>query len=126
MTKLSYYRVRSAMLFSILVSNGIGVAVVLFLTQRSISVLSPEVLRLTDKINQFFLPASFILPWVFIRLYERPVRVYLKKYFEKKPLPDEMILKARQKLLNEPFFLISLAFGVWMAAAAGRPTRFCS
>jgi len=124
MTKLTYYRVANAMLFSTLISNGIGVAVVQFLIQRSASALSPEILRLSDDINQFFLPASFILPFVLIRLYERPVRVYLKRYFEKKPLSDEMILKARQKLLNEPFFLISLSFCIWMAAAVIYPGLF--
>jgi phosphoserine phosphatase RsbU/P len=112
------------MLFSTLISNGIGVAVVQFLTQRSASALSPEILRLADDINHFFLPASFILPFVLIRLYERPVRVYLKRYFEKKPLSDEIILRARQKLLNEPFFLISLSFCVWMAAAMIYPGLF--
>jgi len=121
MTKLRYYRVTNAMLFSILISNGIGVAVVQFLTQRSASALSPAILRLVEDINHFFLPASFILPYVVIRLYERPIRVYLKKYFEKKPLSDDIILKARQRLLNEPFFLISLSFCVWMAAAAIYP-----
>ena len=139
MTKLSYYRVKNTMLFSILISNGIGVAVVQFLTQWSVSALSPEIMRLVEDINRFFLPASFILPFVVILLYERPVRVYLKRYFEKKPLSDEIVLKARQRLLNEPFFLIGLSFCVWMAAAviypgcfgltvpvAGRPNRFFS
>lgn len=124
MTKLRYYRVTNAMLFSILISNGIGVAVVQFLTQRSASALSPAILRLVEDINHFFLPASFILPYVVIRLYERPIRVYLKKYFEKKPLSDDIILKARQRLLNEPFFLISLSFCVWMAAAVIYPGIF--
>jgi phosphoserine phosphatase RsbU/P len=124
MTKLSYFRVTNTMLFSTLLSNGIGVAVVQFLIQRSASKLSPEILRLANDINQFFLPASFILPYVVIRLYERPIRVYLKKYFEKTPLSDEIILKARQRLLNEPFFLISLSFCVWMAAAVIYPGLF--
>lgn len=112
------------MLFSSLVSNGIGVAVVQFLTQRSASALSPEILRLTEDINQFFLPASFILPVALILLYERPVRVYLKGYFEKKPLSDETFLTARQRLLNEPFFMISLSFCVWMTAAVVYPGLF--
>jgi sigma-B regulation protein RsbU (phosphoserine phosphatase) len=124
MTKLRYYRVTNAMLFSILISNGIGVAVVQFITQRSASAPSPAILRLVEDINHFFLPASFILPYFMIRLYERPIRAYLKKYFEKKPLSDDIILRARQRLLNEPFFLISLSFCVWMAAAVIYPGLF--
>jgi hypothetical protein len=80
MTKLRYYRVTNAMLFSILISNGIGVAVVQFITQRSASAPSPAILRLVEDINHFFLPASFILPYFMIRIYERPIRAYLKKY----------------------------------------------
>jgi phosphoserine phosphatase RsbU/P len=111
----------NTMLFSTLISNGIGVAVVQFLIHWSVSALSPEMMRLVDAINRIFLPAAFILPWVVILLYERPVRVYLKGYFEKKPLSDEIILKARRRLLNEPFFLIGLSFCVWMAAAVIYP-----
>ncbi len=124
MTRLGYYRVTNAMLLASLISNGIGVAVIQFLTQQSASALAPEILRLTDGINQFFLPASFLLPFVLIRRYERPIRAYLKGYFEKKPLSDAIILKARQKLLNEPFFLIGLSFCVWMAAAVIYPGLF--
>ena len=124
MTKIGYFRVRNAMLFSTFIANAVGVAVVEFLTYHSALALSPEILRLAGDINRFFLPASFILPFIFIRLYERPVRVCLKGYFEKKPLSDEIILRARQKLLNEPFFLISLSFCVWMAAAVIYPALY--
>ena len=68
------------MLFSSLISNGIGVVVIQFLTQRSASMLSPEILRLAKDTNQCFLPASFILPFVLILLDERPIRVYLKNH----------------------------------------------
>jgi hypothetical protein len=58
MSRLTYYRVKNAMLFSSLVSNGIGVAVVQFLTQRSASALSPEILRLLKTLT-IFLPLSY-------------------------------------------------------------------
>ncbi|UCF92113.1 MAG: SpoIIE family protein phosphatase [Desulfobacterales bacterium] len=124
MTKFTYYYVKNAMLFSSFISNFVGVVVVLFLTQRSASQVSPDILRLTHDINLVFLPASFILPLALILLYERPVRAYLKRYFAKQPLSDEIILKARQKLLNEPFFLIGLALSIWLAAAVVFPVMF--
>jgi len=117
MTRLTYYRVKNAMLFSILVSNAIGVAVVLFFTQRSATMLSPDIVQLVDQIDKFFLPASFLLPLALIRIYERPIRAYLKGRYGQKPLSEARVLEARQRLLNEPFFLIGLSFCMWLAAA---------
>ena len=91
MTKPNYYRVKNAMLFACLIANGIGVGVVQFLPQRSAAALTPEILRLADDINWFFLPASFMLPWILILLYEKPIRTCLKRDFEKKPLSDEIL-----------------------------------
>jgi sigma-B regulation protein RsbU (phosphoserine phosphatase) len=105
------------MLFSTLISNVIGVAVVIFLTQQSADMLPSEILRLTYRIDRIFMPASFIVPFALILLYERPIRDYLRRNYQKKPLSEELILEARRKLLNEPFFLIGLAFCIWIAAA---------
>ncbi len=117
MSKSAYYRVKNSMLFSTLISNVVGVAVILFLTQQSADMLPSEILRLTYRIDRFFMPASFIVPFALILRYERPIRDYLKRNYQKKPLSEELILEARRKLLNEPFFLIGLAFCIWIAAA---------
>jgi len=64
-----------------------------------------------------FVPCSFMLPLVLTVLYERPIRRYLNiKYQETGILPEPEI-KVRQRLLNEPFFLISLDFAIWTTAA---------
>jgi len=60
MTTSRYYRVTNSMLFSILISNGIGVAVVHFLTQRSASAISPAILRLVEDINHMAAPLKFV------------------------------------------------------------------
>ena len=117
MSKFAYYRVKYSMLFATLVSNAIGVAVVIFLTRQSADMLPSEILRLTYRIDRFFMPASFIVPFTLILFYERPIRDYLKRNYKKKPLSKELILEARRRLLNEPFFLIGLAFCIWIAAA---------
>jgi sigma-B regulation protein RsbU (phosphoserine phosphatase) len=124
MTRLSYYRAKNIMLISTLVSNLIGVAVVRYFTELSSSLLLPDILRLADQIDKFFLPVSFILPIVLILLYERPIRAYFERRYKQKPLPAALIFKARQRLLNEPFFLIGLSFCMWMAAAAIYPGMF--
>ncbi len=117
MSRLDYYRAKNSMLFSTLVSNVVGVAVVIFLTQQSADMLPSEILRLTNRIDHFFMPASFIIPFVLILLYERPIRGYLKRSYQKQPLSDDLVREARRRLLNEPFFLIGLSFCIWMTAA---------
>ncbi len=118
MTRLNYYRAKNIMLISTLVSNLIGVAIVRYFTEISGSLLLPKIFHLADKIDKFFLPVSFILPIVLILLYESPIRAYFERCHKQKPLPADLIFKARQRLLNEPFFLIGLSFCMWMAAAA--------
>jgi hypothetical protein len=118
MTRLTYYRVKNAMLFSILVSNLIGVAIVRYFTHRSTFLLSPDIVRLAGQIEKFFLPAAFLLPMALILVYERPIRAYFSGRREQKPLPAALVFRARQRLLNEPFFLIGLSFCMWVAAAA--------
>jgi len=118
MTRLTYYRVKNAMLVSTLVSNLIGVAIVRYFTQRSTLLLSPDIVRLAGQIEKFFVPASFLLPMALILVYERPIRAYFSGRREQKPLPAALVFRARQRLLNEPFFLIGLSFCMWVAAAA--------
>jgi len=117
MSRFEYYRAKNSMLISALVSNLVGVAVVIFLTQQSADMLPFEILRLTHRIDRFFMPASFIVPFVLILLYERPIRGYLKRSYQKRPLPENLVRKARRRLLNEPFYLIGLSFCIWMMAA---------
>jgi sigma-B regulation protein RsbU (phosphoserine phosphatase) len=105
------------MLISTLVSNVVGVAVVIFLTQQSADMLPSEILRLTNRIDRFFMPASFMVPFALILLYERPIRGYLKRSYQQRPLSEELVRKARRRLLNEPFFLIGLSFCIWITAA---------
>jgi sigma-B regulation protein RsbU (phosphoserine phosphatase) len=117
MSRFVYLRVKNSFLFSALISNAIGVAVILFLTQQSAYMLPSEILRMTHRIDRFFMPVSFIVPFVLILLYERPIRDYLKRSYQKQPLSEDLVREARRKLLNEPFFLIGLSFCIWMAAA---------
>jgi len=124
MTRLSYYRAKNVMLIATLVSNLIGVAIVRYFTELPSSLLLPDILRLADQIDKFFLPVSFILPIVLILVYERPIRAYFESHYKQKPVPAELIFKARQRLLNEPFFLIGLSFCMWIAAAAIYPGMF--
>jgi sigma-B regulation protein RsbU (phosphoserine phosphatase) len=112
-----YYRIKNAIIFSILISNLIGVAVTQYFTQQYAFLSLPDIVRLGTQIDKCFLPASLLISVALILIYERPIRSYLKAHFKRKALPADRVLIARQRLLNEPFFLIGLSFCMWLAAA---------
>jgi adenylate cyclase len=104
------------MLLANLISNAIGVGVVMFLS-RTVSQPTPEVSDLALRINQIFIPCSFLLPWVLTLLYEKPIRSYLRNTSLQRPVNEKEKSDALRRLLNEPFFLIVLDMGIWLAAA---------
>ena len=117
MTKFTVFHLKNEMLFANFISNVIGVSIVLFLTHGSTSAESLEIAQFFRSISMIFVPCSFMLPLVLTVLYERPIRRYLNiKYQETGILPEPEI-KVRQRLLNEPFFLISLDLAIWTTAA---------
>ena len=117
MTRMIYYRVKNAMIFSILISNLIGVAIAQYFTQRYAFLSLPDLVRIDAQIGKYFLSASLLMSVALILIYERPIRSYLKAHSKRTALPADLVLIARQRLLNEPFFLIGLSFCMWLAAA---------
>jgi len=105
------------MLFANLICNVIGVSVVLFLTHGASPWLPLEIAQFSRRIDMVFLPCAFMLPLVLTVLYERPIRRYLNIRYGETGIPPEPEIKVRRRLLNEPFFLISLDFAIWAAAA---------
>jgi sigma-B regulation protein RsbU (phosphoserine phosphatase) len=117
MTRLTYFRLKNAMIFSILISNLIGVAIAQYFTQRSAFPHLPDIVRLGAQIETYFLPVSILVSMALILIYERPIRAYLKDRYERKAMPAARVFKARQRLLNEAFFLIGISFCMWLTAA---------
>jgi len=117
MDKFNLFRLKNAMLFSNLVANIIGVSIVMFLSYRTGFQHPPEVMQLADRVSPIFLPLSFVVPICLNIIYELPIRRYLNKRYLKQPVDDREISNVRRRLLNEPFFLIAVAFGMWLTAA---------
>jgi adenylate cyclase len=123
MTRFKIFRIKNGMLFANFISNLIGVSIVRFFTARTPVV--PEIERISERVDLFFMPLSFLLPFGLVLLYERPIRRYAQNRFASQAVPGEhQTAKARQRLLNEPFFMISLNFGTWMVAALVYCTAF--
>jgi adenylate cyclase len=116
MNRWGLIRAKNAMLLANIASNAVGVCVVLFLSE-TIGSPSSEITELTLRINRFFVPCSFLLPVVLTLLYEKPIRSYLRNVSHQKRVTEKETMEARRRLLNEPFFLIALDMGIWLAAA---------
>ena len=121
MTKTACFRAKNAMLLANIISNTFGVAAVLFLARGIGQRYTPDLLELAGRITLVFVPLAFIVPMIIAVVYEKSFREYLNRLRDHQPLTEEMLLRARQKLLNEPFFLIALDFIIWLMAAISTP-----
>jgi len=115
MKRTKLIRLRNAMLLANGISNVIGVSVILFLNFTSAQ-RPPEIRELALRIDFIFIPLSFLLAFAVTVLYERPIRLYLKMAFQGETAPDSLTVLARHRLLNEPFFLISVDLAIWLSA----------
>jgi adenylate cyclase len=124
MRKVELLRLKNGMLFANLMSNVIGVSVVMFLSHIAHSTFPQEIQQLAYFIDLIFVPCAFAVPFLLTILYERPIRHYLELTYHNVPIPQDSTVKVHGRLLNEPFFLIVVDLGVWLLAAALYPFLF--
>ena len=117
MTKFAVFRLKNEMLIINYIANSIGAGVAIFLTYRSAFFGAQDAFRFANRIVWMFEPLWLVLMFSLILTYERPIRFFLNATFRQQPIPLEISIKARQRLLNEPFFLIALDLGVWIMVA---------
>ena len=117
MTKMKLLWLKNALLSRNIVSNAVGILVIILTLRRAGDLISPEIFRLSAHVNMFFLPLALIIPIAVTVVYERPIRRYLEKQYRNESLSTEATLLARRRLLNEPLFLIVMDFIVWLTAA---------
>jgi len=123
MTRFGYFHLKNRMLFANILSNAIGVAVVIFLLrQTAISSVLPEAYDVIRVVHMIFLPFAFIMPIILVIWYERPIRNCLNKERMKQDISPDDRIRARRRLLNEPFALIALDFGIWLLSGIVYPT----
>ena len=114
MTKLRTLFLANAMIIANCVANICAVFAINSLMETSMISASPETLSFTEKFSPFYSLSAFVFAVAVLVLYELPIRQCLKKIHQQKtPSPDQLE-KARRKLLNEPYFAISLTFFTWI------------
>ena len=124
MSRFKLFRLKNQMFFFNLIAISIGVSIIFILSYRSISPPTPEIERLTFRLALFFEPLAFMFIVAATLLFEHPIRRYLNFMGRKEAIPREIAIKARQRLLNEPFFMIAIDFLLWLAAAAVYPISY--
>ena len=123
MTRLDSFKLKNIMLFANVISNAIGAGVVLFLIRHGeFSTALPEAYKAMRLIRTVFLPLAFLLPIILVIRYERPIRACLNRERIGQEASGEALIQARRRLLNEPFFMIAVDFGIWLIAGIVFPT----
>ena len=115
MKKLTLFHLKNEML----VANGIANFIGVFLATALIHKAEPFPNEFFDNpiiywTDALFSPFAFSFVFVMTLLYEKPIRHYLNSLFRRTSIPQDLKLKARQRLLNEPFALIALDFSIWV------------
>jgi sigma-B regulation protein RsbU (phosphoserine phosphatase) len=100
------------------------VIIVQFLVFRAEGPVSQLTAGVSNSVDAYFLPLSFLFGVVFTLLYERPIRQLLDAMSVGRPMPPSLWLKARRRLLNEPFCMIGLNLFLWISAASIYPVAF--
>jgi sigma-B regulation protein RsbU (phosphoserine phosphatase) len=119
MTKTKLFILKNVMLFAVFLANFIGVFFVMLLTRTTRDPLLNIILQNSAMgfIDDIFNPFTFLFITVMTWRYERPIRAYLTAKYNSAPISPDLEIKARRKVLNEPFVLIALSFSMWLVSA---------
>ena len=116
MTKIKLIYLKNQMLVANSIANFLGVLLVNMLMSRIQETSATEILKIpiAHWTHTLFSPFAFSFVGVMTLLYEKPIRHYLNALFRCTSIPQDLKLKARRRLLNEPFVLIALDFSIWI------------
>jgi len=119
MTKSKLRHLKNEMLIANFLANFIGVFVVNALIYSGESFTGKKIWQhaVPFWIDTLFTPFAFAFVLLMTLLYERPIRRYLNAVYNRTPMPAELETNARQRLLNEPFVLITYDFSMWLLSA---------
>ena len=112
-----YLILQNTMIVRNFIANIIGVNIVDIVCMYSITPLPDEMLVFVKGLDRWFEPIAFLLVATIILLYEMPIRKHLKQLRLKQSIPPDKAITASRRLLNEPFFLISINVAIWLIAS---------
>ena len=118
MTKFNLFHLKNEMIFANAFANLFSVEFVHKLMFKA-EPLPAEIweIPVVDVMDTIYAPLAFLFVLVMTLLYERSIRLYLNAKFKRSEVSAELENRARQKVLNEPFFLMALDLSMWVLAA---------
>jgi sigma-B regulation protein RsbU (phosphoserine phosphatase) len=119
MNKIKLILLKNQMIAGNILANFIGVLLFNTLMVKIQEASARDILEypISYWINLLFSPFVFCFVTGMTLIYEKPIRRYLNALFRNTSISQTLELKARQRLLNEPFVLIALDFSMWLFAA---------
>jgi len=119
--KPNLFRLKNQMLVHNVFANLIGISIYFLLSRRSLAPPGKIFEHLPLPIVILFEVSLWSLGIMATIRYEQPIRRFLNINYRDKSLQDRIEVKARQRLLNEPFFLITIDLLMWFTAAVFYP-----
>jgi sigma-B regulation protein RsbU (phosphoserine phosphatase) len=126
MTKFQLWHLKNEMMGANFLANLVGVALTKYLLFRTEGPIPEEFVQnpVFSFVDTAFAPFAFAFVGTMTLLYERPIRSYLTAKFANQSVSNPLEHTARQRLLNEPFVLISLSFSMWLLSAIIYPVMY--
>jgi len=122
MNKIKLFRIKNLMLGANGLANFIGAVFVNELLSNVTEYMLPiYIASAVQKFHIVFTTIAFSFAIIFTLLYERPIRQYLNTLSKHTAMPEECVTRAQRRLLNEPFVLLAMDLGIWLAAAIVYP-----
>jgi len=123
MTRWKLFHLKNEMLVANFLANIIGVFGVNAMMFMTSGMPSKKIWEhpVPYWIDALFTPFAFGFVCVMTLIYEKPIRRCLNSLFHKESISPDLKQLARQRLLNEPFILITLDFSMWLLSSIVYP-----
>ncbi len=126
MTRFRLWQLKNEMMAANFLANLIGVGLIELFLLRTEGSIPAEFLQhpVANLVDYLFYFIAFTFIPITTLIYERPIREYLNAEFNKVSVSSATEHTARQRLLNEPFVLMSLSFSMWLLSAIVYPILY--
>ncbi len=116
MTKLQRWHIKNEMMGANFLANFCGVTLTKLMLFKTEGVIPEQFINnpVFNFVDTIFAPVAFTFVVMMTFLYEKPIRAYLDAKFNNQSISASLERIARQRLLNEPFVLMSLSFSMWV------------
>ncbi len=126
MTRFKLFHLKNDMLVANFLANFIGVVLTNLFLLNTEGPMPDELFKnpVFKLVDTAFTPVAFCFVVIMTVIYEKPIRSYLNAKFHNQPVTAALEHAARQRLLNEPFVLITLSLSMWLLSAIVYPAMY--